>query len=58
MLQAIEFVGNLNIPFMASAGETVTVTPRAFRDANPSNPYWMDGGVSIRSDEEVFAVWR
>ena len=32
--------------------------PRAFRDAFPDSPYWMDGGVSMRADEEVFAVWR
>ena len=42
MLQAIEFVE----------------MPRAFRDANPSSPYWMDGGVSLRSDEVIYAVWN
>ena len=32
--------------------------PRAFRDADPSSPYWANGGVSLRADEEIFAVWR
>lgn len=41
MLQAIEFVNE----------------PIAFRDAFPSSPYFMDGGVSLRADEEIFAVW-
>jgi len=33
-------------------------SPRAFRDADPASPYWADGGVSVRSVEQIFAVWK
>jgi hypothetical protein len=33
-------------------------TPRGLvRSPFPESPYWMDGGVSLRGDSGVFAVW-
>jgi hypothetical protein len=48
----------LRTPHLAGRIDNVRYTPlQHLRSAYPSNPYWVDGGVSLRADETASAVW-
>jgi hypothetical protein len=49
----------LRTPHLAGRIDNVMYEPlQHYRSADPENPYWADGGISVRGDSETFAVWK
>jgi len=49
----------LRTPQLAGRIDNVMYQPlQHFRSPDPDSPYWADGGVSMRSDETTYAVWK
>ena len=49
----------LRTPQLAGRIDNIMYEPlQHFRSPDPDSPYWADGGVSMRSDESTFAVWK
>jgi hypothetical protein len=48
----------LRTPQLAGRIDAVRYSPlQHVREANPSSPYWVDGGVSLRPDVSGYHVW-
>jgi len=49
----------LRTPHLAGRIDSVLYTPlQHLRDSDPDSPYWVDGGVSMRSDNQTrYATW-
>ncbi|GAF75555.1 unnamed protein product, partial [marine sediment metagenome] len=49
----------LRTPQLAGRIDNVLYEPlQHFRESDPDSPYWADGGISMRSDETTYAVWK
>lgn len=49
----------LRTPQLAGRIQRVAYTPVThLREADPTSSYWLDGGVSMRSDQAFFASWH
>jgi hypothetical protein len=49
----------LRTPWLAGKIQHVLYTPlQHLRDADPSSPYWLNGGVSARTHTRGYAVWN
>lgn len=49
----------LRTPHLAAKLQNIMYTPLVhLRDWNPDSPYWVDGGVSLRTATTSYAVWR
>ena len=49
----------LRTPQLAGRIDNIMYEPlQHFRSPDPDSPYWADGGVSMRSDETTYAVWK
>ena len=49
----------LRTPWLAGRIDNVRYSPmQHLREADPTSPYWRDGGVSLRSQYRGYAVWN
>lgn len=49
----------LRTPWLAGRLDHVRYSPlQHLRDDDPTSPYWLDGGVSLRTHTSGYAVWR
>jgi len=49
----------LRTPQLSGRIQRIKISPSVhIREADPSSPYALDGGVSLRSDSNFFASWR